>query len=97
MNIPELIIGPNGYQSWSLNDKYHRVDGPAVTWANGGQEWYQYGMLHRADGPAVIYADGGQEWWLNNKNYSNRKKNYQLDAKLSDEDMTILLLKYNWV
>ena len=34
---------PNGTKEWRLNDKRHRLDGPAVEWANGDKEWYLNG------------------------------------------------------
>ncbi len=57
-------------ETWTLDGKRHREDGPAIIdCANGqltGQRWYRYGLLHREDGPArVEYLDGVivQEIW----------------------------------
>jgi hypothetical protein len=52
---------------WYLNDKLHRVDGPAVECDSGSKYWYLNGKLHRVDGPAVEYANGHREWYLNGK------------------------------
>jgi len=61
------IVKENGSQSWLINGKYHREDGPAMIDADGSQYWYQNGNLHREDGPAYIGADGIQEWLINGK------------------------------
>ena len=37
---PELFVESNGTQSWWLNDKLHREDGPAIIYANGTQKWF---------------------------------------------------------
>jgi hypothetical protein len=48
-----------------LNDKLHRIDGPAKEYVDGEKHWYQYGELHRIDGPAIEYADGTKYWFQN--------------------------------
>lgn len=50
---------------------------------------------HRIDGPAVIY-DGLTIWAVNDK-IMNSNKQYQDITGLTDEEMTILVLKYGWV
>jgi hypothetical protein len=30
---------PDGTTIWSLNNKWHREDGPAVEWPNGDKRW----------------------------------------------------------
>jgi hypothetical protein len=47
---------------------------------------------HRLDGPAYE-SEGGSTWWLNNEPYTNFK-DFQEDAKLTDDQITILKLKY---
>jgi len=32
-----------GNKFWYLDDKLHRVDGPAIEYTNGGKEWYLNG------------------------------------------------------
>lgn len=61
----------------------------------GNQHWYLNGNLHRSDGPAIIFVSGQHFWYLNGNRYSDKKR-YQIDAKLCDEDMTLLLLRYNF-
>lgn len=89
------VIYADGTQFWYINNKLHREDGPAVIYSSGTQFWYLNGERHREDGPAAIWALGTMRWYLNGKLYFNKKK-YQEDANLSDEDMNVLLLKYNW-
>ena len=50
------------------------------------------GNLHRTDGPAIITMDHNI-WYLNGWPYW-RNKAFQEAAKLSDEDMLTLILKY---
>ena len=61
----------------------------------GSQYWWLGDKRHRVDGSAIISADRSQYWFLNDKYYTDKKK-FQKAANLSDEDMTILLLKYIW-
>ena len=58
-----------GNKYWYLNDKLHRVGGPAIERADGSKEWYLNGKRHRVDGPAVEDADGYKAWHLNGKLY----------------------------
>lgn len=62
---------------------------------NEFQFWIKNGMYHRIDGPALIYAsdDSGESWYIDGKNYGNNKE-FQDAARLSDEDMAVLILKY---
>jgi hypothetical protein len=67
--IPKGFTGiaehPNGSKEWFLNDKRHRVDGPAIEDADGSKYWYLNDKYHREDGPAVECADGEKQWYLN--------------------------------
>src|SRR5271169_2260584 len=47
-----------------INDKRHRIDGPAVEWADGEKDWYVDNKRHRTDGPAIEWADGGKMWYI---------------------------------
>jgi len=59
----------DGSQSWHLEGKLHREDGPAIEWTNGTRSWRINGLRHREGGPAIEYADGSREWWLNGKHH----------------------------
>ena len=37
---PVMTQGANGTKRWRLNDKLHRVDGPAIEYADGNKYWY---------------------------------------------------------
>jgi hypothetical protein len=63
--------------------------------SNGTQTWYVNNRLHRVDGPAMICTDGVQQWYIRG-NYMWSPKVYQEAAKLSDEEMSFLLLKYKF-
>jgi hypothetical protein len=52
-----------------LNNKCHRVDGPACEYADGEKQWRLNGKLHREDGPAIELADGHKEWWINGESW----------------------------
>jgi len=60
---PVMHTTDKGVQEWYLNEKLHRVDGPAVI-DSEYQVWCLNGKIHRTDGPAVIDRDY-QEWYLN--------------------------------
>jgi hypothetical protein len=50
-----------------LNDKLHRIDGPAIECNNGDKEWYENGLRHRIGAPAIEHISGTKEWWQNGK------------------------------
>jgi len=51
-------------------------------------------MAHRLDGPAVLRKrDGGMEWFIHGHRYYNFK-DFQEAGKLTDDQITILILKY---
>lgn len=60
-------VDDHGTKRWFLNDKLHRIDGPAIEYADGSKYWWLDGKRHRVDEPAVEYADGTKEWWLDDK------------------------------
>ncbi len=61
--------------------------------SGGSRHYWVNGKYHRIGGPAVIYHDGRYGWNIRGYSfYSN--KSYQAAAKLSDEEMLILVIKY---
>ena len=77
----------NGSESWYLNGKLHREDGPAREYASGDKFWYLNGKLHREDGPAVEYASGSKSWYLNGKLHREEERKriaYSLYATLGE-------------
>jgi hypothetical protein len=83
----------DGTTYWINNNKYHRINGPALIWSNGITEWYKNGNRHRIDGPAITFPDGHREWYVNGKR-KIKNSSFQKAANLSDEDMTAMILKY---
>jgi hypothetical protein len=65
----EVKVYTNGNKYWSLNNKPHREDGPAVERSNGYKAWWLNGKRHREDGPAVEYANGDKVWYLNGERH----------------------------
>jgi hypothetical protein len=68
-NGAECTINDYGSKRWYLNNKLHRIDGPAVEYADGTKYWYFHGELHRTDGPAIEYANGTKFWYLNGERH----------------------------
>ena len=87
------VIYANGGKVWWVDGKRHRVDGPAIEYANGDKVWWVDGKLHRVGGPAVEYADGTKKWYVRNIKYGSAKE-FQLAAKLSDEEFAEVILKH---
>ncbi len=67
---------------------------PVISHA-GTRRWYKghTNKFHRIDGPAVRYTDGWVEWWVDGNLYKTNES-YQCATGISDEDMTIMTLKY---
>ena len=86
---------PDGAQIWYKDGCYHREDGPAYIEHDGTEYWFLNGELHREDGPAVI-SPHGTHMWFSKGSWQNNKKKFREASGLSDEDMTALLLKYNF-
>ena len=40
-----LVTDTDGNKFWYLNDKLHRIDGPAIEYADGRRYWYLDGRL----------------------------------------------------
>jgi hypothetical protein len=54
---------PGGDKYWyDKENRYHRIDGPAVELANGYKEWCFNGLTHRENGPAQEYPNGDRIW-----------------------------------
>ena len=68
-NYNRKEIDNDGNIRYYLNDKYHRIDGPAIEWADGDKEWYINGQCHRIDGPAIEFANGDKYWYINGRRH----------------------------
>jgi hypothetical protein len=81
------VVKGNYAIHYYLNDKLHRLDGPAQIWFDGLKLWYQNGLLHRTDGPAREFRDGYKDWWFEDK---------QIDCTSQKEFERYLKLKLFW-
>lgn len=89
-----LIIDEDGTQEWyNKAGQRHRTGGPAIIYPIGTQHWIVNGKYHRTDGPAIFCQDSIQFWFVNGIRCKTNKS-YQRHAKLSNEEMTVLVLKY---
>jgi hypothetical protein len=61
---------PDGSQSWKVDGKFHRDEGPAIIYKTGTMIWYQHGRLHCETGPAWCWLNGELEWWLQGIQYT---------------------------
>ena len=60
---------PEFLEYWYKEGKFHRLDGPAITYPDGHENWYKEGELHRLDGPAIKYSNGREEWYKEGKRH----------------------------
>jgi hypothetical protein len=70
-----------------LNEKLHRLDGPAYENKNGRKAWFQNDKYHRLDGPAIEWEDG-DKWWY----YEGEK----IKCDSQEEFERIIKLKLFW-
>jgi len=75
--------GNLAYEEYRINNKRHRLDGPAcINYYNGLVEYEEYRFndkIHRLDGPACIEYDNNSNitfasYWINGMSYT--KENY---------------------
>jgi hypothetical protein len=90
----ESICRTDGYgnKHWYLNDKLHRLDGPAIELANGNKQWCLDGEIHRTDGPAIEWADGNKTWYLHGILYSFDE--FVIEMNWTTEQIAIWKLQY---
>lgn len=81
------VVFESGEQSWRLDGKLHRLDGPASIHPNGFKMWCRNGLLHRTDGPAIEWPGGTVEWFLEDK---------QINCKTQEEFERLMKLKAFW-
>jgi hypothetical protein len=66
-------ITEDGSKAWYVEDKRHRLDGPAYEGADGSKYWCVDDKLHRLDGPAIERADGTKQWWVYGKKIDEKE------------------------
>ena len=59
-----IEVDDEGNKFHYVDDKLHRVDGPAIEYSDGGKEWFQFGKRHREDGPAMDFGNHRLFWYL---------------------------------
>ena len=64
-----------------------------INFSSGVKHWRKNEKLHRIGAPSVIAPNGELGWHILGIGYYSNK-GYQNDAGLSDEEMTIMILKY---
>jgi hypothetical protein len=79
------VVDHYGTVFYYLNDKHHRLDGPAVEYDNGDKLYYVDDQLHRLDGPAVEYSLPNEyttnKWYYKGK-YINCKNQEEFEKYL---------------
>jgi hypothetical protein len=90
---PVMITNAVGMNSWTLDGKLHRTDGPAIEAVDGHKSWWVHDKRHRSDGPAIEWANGDASWYLNNEKLTFEKWLEQ-SPRLSEEEKVMLKLKY---
>lgn len=67
MEYEKLVIEINlaNTKRYYLNDKQHRLDGPATEWYDGAKQWHTNNKLHRVDGHAFNWCLAANYHWLN--------------------------------
>jgi hypothetical protein len=93
--MSKMVIDPVGIKRWHSDDGgLHRLDGPAIEYPDGDESWYINDQLHRLDGPARNHpVSRNIGWHIHGVRYYNFK-DFQIAGNLSDNDITILKLKY---
>ena len=84
--IIEKSSRSDGTIYYTLNNQFHREDGPAIIYPYGAKVWFKNGRRHRLDGPAVENnADGENEYWINGERIlSEIEYNYAVYLYLND-------------
>jgi hypothetical protein len=75
------------------NQLHSHNDEPGLITPLNSKYWFNNGKVHRTSGPAIIYSTGIREWFLYGNSVINSKI-FKIVAGLTDEDMTMLILKY---
>ena len=63
-NFTGIIEFFDGSKNWYVNDKLHRLDGPAIEHPKGSKEWYVNWKLHRIGGPAIENIEGYVAYYI---------------------------------
>lgn len=69
---------------YTLNEKLHRDDGPAIEYRSGENHYYKHGNLHRLDGPAIDSSEV-KDWYYEGKHVGRNIEGHKL-VNFSQED-----------
>ncbi len=99
--LEQTIFSDGSGEEWRRKDNvYHREDGPAWTGSRGQERWYLNGVLHCPSGPALRYPFDpppfDYAWYLQGRHIKTQEE-YQFETGLTDEDMSVLILKYGHI
>ena len=72
VNERTKIIENNLCVYWSVDNIYHRENGPAIEWKSGSKEWFFNGKHHRINGPAAEHYNGNRIWYFNGNMHRNK-------------------------
>ena len=86
----KVIVDNGGCETWTLNGKLHRENGPAMTFPAGSKFWYINGLQHNANGPAGVYPNESKEWYLEGVEYTEE----EYKQKMNPDIVTIKGKKY---
>ena len=81
------VIGDK--EVWVLNEKLHRVDGPAFIAPGVCERWHIDDKKHRVDGPAEIWEDGTECWYL--KGVKISEEDFRKAHECPREDLPLLI------
>ncbi len=107
MNYEEYIVkvyDGGGYTVWyNKEGQLHRLNGPAVENSDGYKTYWMNGKCHNLEGPAVIYSSGEVEYHIENKLYS--KKDWEKEVQkiksstksLENQEVEVNGIKYKLV
>jgi hypothetical protein len=91
METYKVEVDDAGTICWFNEDnKFHRLDGPAIEYKHGTKAYFINGKRHREDGPAVEYGNGTKEYWINDKKltkeeFDDRNKKEMTVAEIEKE------------
>lgn len=77
----------NGKPLVDVGSRYNQYK---EAWTIDGTE---FTPIHRTDGPAIVYFNDEQLWFINNVSYTTNES-YRVQAELSNEEMSFIVLKY---